>query len=118
MTFHSSSRKGMSRRNFLRTATVGGLATATAMHLGMPRLARAQDIKGTDLTILWLMPSIPESAATRQKAMEEWAAAAGVNLTLETIALDKLAEKLATMAEIKAGADLVEMYSMDVAVNA
>ncbi len=115
---NSSARKIVSRRTFLKTAALGSVAAAS-LRLGWPNTVFAQDgVKGSKLSILWLEPSIVASKDTRRKAMEDWAAAAGVELTLETIALDKLAEKLATMAELNSGADLVEMYSMDVAVNA
>jgi len=117
MSVFDDRKSRMSRRSFLRTAAIGSAAAGALSLGGLPRSARAQDVKGSNLTILWLEPSIVASKDTRRKAMEDWAAAAGVNLTMDTIALDKLAEKLATMAEIKGGADLVEMYSMDVAVN-
>lgn len=116
--FSNNPRGGVSRRTFLQTVAVGGMAAAAGLQFGLPGVAYAQDIKGSKLTILWLEPSIPDSKAARKKGMEDWAAKAGVDLTIESIALDKLAEKLATMAELKGGADLVEMYSMDVAVNA
>ena len=113
--------RGMSRRSFLRTggaAAAGALAMASGLSFLNPRLLRAQDVAGSDLRILWLEPSIPASKETREAAMHAWAEAAGVNLTLETVALDQLASTLATMAELQSGADLVAMYAMDVAVNA
>lgn len=113
--------RGLSRRSFLRTggaAAAGALAMASGLTFLSPRALRAQDIAGTDLRILWLEPSIPASKEARENAMRAWAEAAGVNLTLETVALDQLASTLATMAELNSGADLVEMYAMDVAVNA
>lgn len=114
--------RNMSRRSFLRLggmASAGALAMASGISLLNPRLLRAQeDLAGTDLRILWLEPSIPASKEAREQAMMAWAEANGVNLTLETVALDQLASTLATMAELQSGADLVEMYAMDVAVNA
>lgn len=114
--------RGISRRAFLRAgglATAGTFALANGLAFLNPRMARAQeDIAGTDLRILWLEPSIPESKEARENAMRAWAEANGVNLTLESVALDQLASTLATMAELNSGADLIEMYAMDVAVNA
>ncbi|MCC7447011.1 MAG: extracellular solute-binding protein [Anaerolineae bacterium] len=124
MSFNdSSNRKShrISRRRFLKTssaAIAGGFALASGLNLSAPRVARAQGIKGTKLTIFWQEPSIPESLETQKKNMEDWAAANGVELTLESVALGEWAAKLATMAEAKGGADLVNMYAMDVAVNA
>lgn len=112
--------RGISRRSFLRSggvAAAGAMAMASGLSFLNPRALRAQDIAGSDLRILWLEPSIPASKETREAAMRAWAEAAGVNLTLESVALDQLASTLATMAELGSGADLVAMYAMDVAVN-
>lgn len=74
-------------------------------------------INGTALTILWMPPSIQEASDIQEKNMDDWAKAAGVKLTKDTVALDQWDAKLATNAQTKQGADLVNMYAQHVATN-
>ena len=52
----NNSTNDMSRRDFLRVgsmATLGGFAIASGANLLSPRIARAQGIKGSKMTIFW-----------------------------------------------------------------
>ncbi len=84
---------------------------------GSGAVASSKPIKGTKLTILWMAPSIPEAEAAQKKNMEDWAKTAGVELTMDSVALDQWDAKLATNAQTKQGADLMNMYAQHVATN-
>ncbi|MBX3086281.1 MAG: extracellular solute-binding protein [Anaerolineae bacterium] len=112
----------LSRRSFLQRsalAAAGGLAMAAGARLGAPSIAhaRASDVAGSKLTVLWMKGSIAAAADLEQKMMEDWAKAAGVELTIDTVALAEWAAKLATLAEVKGGADLINLYTQHVGVN-
>ena len=79
--------------------------------------ATGKPIKGTEITILWMPPSIQAAADLQEKNMDDWAKGAGVKLTKDTVALDQWDAKLATNAQTKQGADLVSMYAQHVATN-
>ncbi len=99
-------------------AASGGSTTGATTGTQQPAgAAMAKPIKGTELTILWQTPSIQEAADLQEKNMDEWAKAAGVKLTKDTVALDQWDAKLATNAQTKQGADLVNMYAPHVATN-
>lgn len=92
-------------------------STAGSTTAAQAPAAAAKPIKGTKLTILWQVPSIPEAEAAQNKNMDDWAKAAGVELTKDTVALDQWDAKLATNAQTQQGADLVNMYAQHLAVN-
>lgn len=95
------------------SAAAGG-TTATQV----PASASAgKPIKGTEITVLWMPPSIQAAADLQEKNMDDWAKGAGVKLTKDTVALDQWDAKLATNAQTKQGADLVSMYAQHVATN-
>jgi multiple sugar transport system substrate-binding protein len=123
----------ITRRDFLKKASAaaavigaapvvaacGGAAAPTSAPAPAATTApQAKSIKGTKFQMFWMEPSIAASKEAQVKAANEWAAATGVELSMETLALAEWAAKLATMAETKQGADIVHMYTMDVAVNA
>ena len=95
----------------------GTPAPAGTTGTAAPAASTGKPIKGTKLTILWQTPSIPEAEAAQNKNMDDWAKASGVELTKDTVALDQWDAKLATNAETKQGADLVNMYAQHLAVN-
>ncbi len=121
----------LTRRHFLATGGAVALAgllaacgAATAPNTPVPAAAGAgttppasTSLKGTKLTILWMAPSIPEAEATQNKNMDDWAKAMGIELTKDTVALDQWDAKLATNAQTKQGADLMNMYAPHVATN-
>ncbi len=82
-----------------------------------PAASAGKPIKGTEVTILWMSPSIQAAADIQEKSMDDWAKGAGVKLTKDTVALDQWDAKLATNAQTKQGADLVSMYAQHVATN-
>lgn len=92
------------------SAPTGGTA-ATAATTSKP-------IKGTKASILWLVPSVKASEDAQTANMNNWAKTAGVDLTLDTVSLEELDGKLATSAQTKQGADLVNLYAQHLAVNA
>ena len=96
------------------TAAPAGGTTATQPPASA---AAGKPIKGTELTILWQQGSIQEATDFQEKTMDDWAKAAGVKLTKDTVALDQWDAKLATNAQTKQGADLINMYQQHVAVN-
>ena len=115
----------ISRRRVLQLATAAAAASAFPLlqpsSQGAAPMAAAGDargIKGTKLVMFKQEASIPESEAKHTEAIEQWAKQSGVEATMEGVALSEWAAKLAAMAETKQGADIVNMYSMDVAVNA
>jgi multiple sugar transport system substrate-binding protein len=79
--------------------------------------ATGKPIKGTELTVLWMQGSIQSATDLQEKNMDDWAKGAGVKLTKDTVALDQWDAKLATNAQTKQGADLVNMYAQHVATN-
>ncbi|MGI8688216.1 MAG: ABC transporter substrate-binding protein [Thermomicrobiales bacterium] len=95
------------------TAAPAGGTTGTAA----PAASTGKPIKGTEVTILWMPPSIQEASDLQEKNMDDWAKGAGVKLTKDTVALDQWDAKLATNAQTKQGADLVSMYAQHVATN-
>ncbi len=102
------------------TAAASGTAAMTAGTTAatMPASASTgKPIKGTEITILWMPPSIQEAADLQEKNMDDWAKGAGVKLTKDTVALDQWDAKLATNAQTKQGADLVSMYAQHVGTN-
>lgn len=110
----------LSRRAFLRNSTLaaaGAVAIGAGANLAAPRVARANSIQGTKLTVLWMKGSVVPQAEAEEKMIRDWAAAAGVELTIDTIALAEWAAKLATLAEVKGGADIVHLYTQHVGVN-
>lgn len=74
-------------------------------------------IKGTKITILWMAPSIKAAEDAQNKNMDDWAKAAGVELTKDSVALDQWDAKLAANAQTKQGADLVNLYAQHAATN-
>lgn len=111
--------KRISRRDFLKAGGVATLGTLAAAYGFSPMMrARAQDIAGTNFTVFLGQGSIPEAQAVQDDRLAAWAEEADVNLTVETLALAEWATRLATMAEIGAGADLINMYQQHVGVNA
>ena len=123
-------RATMTRRRFLAASSVaalGGLLAACGGSASTPApagtaaggtgVAVGRPIRGTKLTILWQAPSITEAEAAQNKNMDDWAKAAGVELTKDSVALDQWDAKLATNAQTKQGADLVNMYAQHVATN-
>ncbi|MDQ2787775.1 MAG: extracellular solute-binding protein [Chloroflexota bacterium] len=74
-------------------------------------------IKGTELTILWLPPSLQEEIDIQTKNMDDWASGSGVKLTKNTVSLDQLDAQLATYAQTKQGVDLTNLYAQHVATN-
>lgn len=116
----SKSFRSMSRRSFLRNsamAAAGGLALAAGAKISAPRIARAADIAGSKFTVLWMKGSVAPAADLELKMMQDWAAANQVELTVENVALNEWAAKLATLAEIGGGADLIHLYTQHVGVN-
>ncbi len=121
----------LTRRHFLATsgavALAGLLAAcggAAVTNTPVPAAVGAgttpppsASLKGTKLTILWMAPSIPEAEAAQTKNMDDWAKAMGIELTKDTVALDQWDAKLATNAQTKQGADLMNMYAPHVATN-
>jgi multiple sugar transport system substrate-binding protein len=98
--------------------TAAGSAAAGTTATQAPASASAgKPIKGTEITILWMPPSIQAAADLQEKNMDDWAKGAGVKLTKDTVALDQWDAKLATNAQTKQGADLVSMYAQHVATN-
>ena len=92
----------LSRRSFLQRSAVaaaGGLAMAAGARFSTPYIAhaRAADVSGSKMTVLWMKGSIAAAADLEQKMMEDWAKAAGVELTIDTVALAEWAAKLATL---------------------
>ncbi len=96
------------------TAPATGGTTATQAPASA---STGKPIKGTEITILWQAPSIQAAADIQEKSMDDWAKAAGVKLTKDSVALDQWDAKLATNAQTKQGADLVNMYQQHVATN-
>ena len=76
----------------------------------------APSIKGTKLNYAWTKGAV--ASDTFEKGVQDWAASAGVEVTMESAAQAEWSAKLAAMAETKQGADIIEMYSNDVPVNA
>ena len=74
-------------------------------------------IKGTKITILWMAPSIKAAEDAQNKNMDDWAKAAGVELTKDSVALDQWDAKLAANAQTKQGADLVNLYAQHAATQ-
>jgi len=99
------------------TAAGSAAAGSTTATKAPASASTGKPIKGTDITILWMAPSIQEAADIQEKSMDDWAKAAGVKLTKDTVALDQWDAKLATNAQTKQGADLVNMYAQHVATN-
>ncbi len=100
------------------TMTGGATTMAATTAAAMPASASTgKPIKGTEITILWMPPSIQEASDLQEKNMDDWAKGAGVKLTKDTVALDQWDAKLATNAQTKQGADLVSMYAQHVATN-
>ncbi len=101
------------------SAPAGATASTSGTTQTQPAMAATtgKPIKGTELTVLWMPPSIQAAADIQEKNMDEWAKAAGVKLTKDTVALDQWDAKLATNAQTKQGADLVSMYAQHVATN-
>jgi multiple sugar transport system substrate-binding protein len=95
------------------TAAPAGGTTGTAA----PAASTGKPIKGTELTVLWMQGSIQSATDLQEKNMDDWAKGAGVKLTKDTVALDQWDAKLATNAQTKQGADLVNMYAQHVATN-
>jgi len=94
-------------------AMTGGTTAAT-----MPAsAATGKPIKGTEVTILWMAPSIQDAADLQEKNMDDWAKGAGVKLTKDSVALDQWDAKLATNAQTKQGADLVSLYAQHLGTN-
>ena len=121
----------LTRRHFLATSGAVALAgllaacgasstpttAAPAASAAGTKPPASTSIKGTKLTILWMAPSIPEAEAAQNKNMDDWAKAMGIELTKDTVALDQWDAKLATNAQTKQGADLMNMYAQHVATN-
>ncbi len=117
------------RRHFLATggavALAGFLAAcggATPTNTPIPAAGGssttpAKSIKGTKLTILWMTPSIAEAETAQNKNMDDWAKEAGIELTKDSVALDQWDAKLASNAQTKQGADLMNLYAQHVATN-
>jgi multiple sugar transport system substrate-binding protein len=95
------------------TAAPAGGTTGTAA----PAASTGKPIKGTELTVLWMQGSIQSATDLQEKNMDDWAKGAGVKLTKDTVALDQWDAKLATNAQTKQGADLINMYAQHVATN-
>lgn len=131
--------KRISRRDFLKAsgAVIGATALAgcaqpapTAVPTAAPKAAApaattapaatavpaAKPIKGTKLNYAWTKGAVAFDVF--EKGVQDWAKATGVEVTMETAAQAEWSAKLATMAETKQGADIIEMYSNDVPVNA
>ncbi|GAB4555199.1 MAG: ABC transporter substrate-binding protein [Anaerolineae bacterium] len=114
------STNGISRRRFLRNtvaAAAGGFAAAAGLRLGAPSVARARSFQNSKFTVLWQRGSVAPAADLEEKMMMDWAAANGIELVIESVALGEWAAKLATLAEAGGGADLIHMYTQHVGVN-
>lgn len=121
----------LTRRRFLATGSIVAVAGllaacggAVATNTPAPAAGASgttpptgKSLKGTKLTILWMAPSIPEAEAAQNKNMDDWAKAMGIELTKDTVALDQWDAKLASNAQTKQGADLMNMYAQHVATN-
>jgi multiple sugar transport system substrate-binding protein len=112
----------VSRRSFLQrgaVAAAGGLALAAGARFSAPRPAFARNprLQGSKLTVLWMKGSVAAAADLEEKMMQDWAAANGIELTIDTVALGEWAAKLATLAEVQGGADLINLYTQHVGVN-
>src|SRR5437868_12011366 len=99
------------------TAASSAAAGSTTATKAPASASTGKPINGTAITILWMPPSIQAAADLQEKNMDDWAKAAGVKLTKDTVALDQWDAKLATNAQTKQGADLVSMYAQHVATN-
>jgi len=117
--------KHISRRDFIKAsgAAIGAAALAgcaqpapTAAPAAPAAGSAASSIKGTKLTYAWTKGAV--AFDTFEAGVMEWGKAAGVEVTMETAAQAEWSAKLAAMAETKQGADIIEMYSNDVPVNA
>jgi len=113
----------ITRRDFLKASGVM-IGAAALAGCGQPAPTAApqaaapvvKSIKGTKLTYFGGNPAVgPEEW---RKNITDWCTGQGVEASIEYVAQAEWSAKLATMAETKQGADIVELFSNDVAINA
>ena len=98
--------------------TAAPAATTTTATQVSASASAGKPIKGTKLSVLWQPPAVKDSETAITNNINDWAKAAGVGLTFDSIGADSLEDKLAVSAQTKQGPDLLELYAQDVAANA